>query len=109
MEIIISGVKKYYRQIIEQESGGKRLYRSQEDMASSRKLKSFRNKTWFRNKRGGSKITPIKDLPWYSQNKEEVAKSTSYANPEGRKGGENEELQLVKNIETVVFVPSTVH
>ena len=45
MEVIMSGVKKYFRQIVEQESGGKRLYRSQEDMAQSRKLKSLRNKT----------------------------------------------------------------
>ena len=58
MEVILSGVKKFYRQVIEQESGGRRIYRSQEDMASARRLKSFRNKTWFRNRRGGMKLTP---------------------------------------------------
>ena len=44
-------------------------------MASARKLKAFRNKTWFRNKRGGVKLTPSKDLPWYAQSKEEAAKN----------------------------------
>lgn len=92
MEVILSGVKKYYRQVVEQETGGRRLYRSQEHMASSRKLKSLKNKTWFRNKRGGSKITPSKDLPWYSQLKEETAKETSNVKSEGRKTEEPEEL-----------------
>ena len=92
MEVILSGVKKYYRQIIEQESGGRRLYRSQEDMASARKLKTLKNKTWFRGKRGGSKLTPSKDLPWYAQMKEEAAKNVKLeeGKKEGKEGRERE-------------------
>ena len=48
---------------MEQESGGKRLYRSAEEMASARRLKDLSTKTWFRSKRGGAKVTPGKDLP----------------------------------------------
>ena len=107
MEVILCGVKKYYRQVVEQESGGRRLYRSQEDMASSRKLKNLRNKTWYKNRRGGSKVTPSKDLPWHSQVKEKLAKETSNMKTEGRKIEEHGELQLIKNIEIVVFIPTT--
>ena len=42
VEVIKSGVKKYFRQVVEQESGGRRIYRSAEEMASSRKLKVLR-------------------------------------------------------------------
>ena len=37
-EVIKSAAKKFYRQLMEQESGGKRLYRSAEDMAAARRL-----------------------------------------------------------------------
>ena len=62
-EVIKSAVKKFYRQVMEQESGGKRIYRSAEDMAAARRLKDLTNKTWFRSKRGGAGLTPSKDLP----------------------------------------------
>ena len=37
-EVIISAVKKYYRQVLEDQTGGRSLYRSSEEMADSRKL-----------------------------------------------------------------------
>ena len=52
-EIIRYAVTKFYRQVIEQETGGRQLYRSAQDMAETRKLKSLVNKTWFKSKRGG--------------------------------------------------------
>ena len=60
---------------MEQESGGKRGYRSAEEMASARRLKNLTNKTWFRSKRGGIQVTPNKDLPQTVQNKEQQARS----------------------------------
>ena len=73
-EVIKSAVKKFYRQVMEQESGGKRIYRSAEDMAVGRRLKDLTNKTWFRSKRGGAGLTPSKDLPWRMQEMEEQAR-----------------------------------
>ena len=60
---------------MEHESGGKRVYRSAEEMASARRLKELTNKTWFRSRRGGAQITPNKDLPWTVQNNEQQARS----------------------------------
>ena len=72
-EVIKSAIKKLYRQLMEQESGGRRLYRSAEDMAGARRLKELQNKTWFRSKRGGGGLTPSKDLPWKTQEIERQA------------------------------------
>ena len=79
-------------------------------MASARKLKTFRNKTWFRNRRGGVKLTPSKDLPWYAQSREEIARNDETGNKverEREREKEDGESRMIKNIETVVFVPST--
>ena len=46
-EVIKSPVKKFYRQVMEQESGGKRIYRSAEDMKSKRRVKEFMKKTTY--------------------------------------------------------------
>ena len=46
-EIILSAVRKYYCQILEQETGGRQLYRSGKEMVESRRMKSLQNKTWF--------------------------------------------------------------
>ena len=53
MEIIKSSKKKYYSQVLIQESGGRRLYRSAGEMAESRRLKSLLTKTWFKSFRAG--------------------------------------------------------
>ena len=66
-EIIVSAVKKYYRQILEEETGGRKVYRSSDEMAETRKLKALNNLTWFKGKRGGRNVTPLKDLPFYNQ------------------------------------------
>ena len=79
-------------------------------MASARRLKSFRNKTWFRNRRGGMKLTPSKDLPWYAQSREEIARNDETGNKverEREREKEDGESRMIKNIETVVFVPSS--
>ena len=72
VEVIKSATTKYYRQVLIQETGGKRLYQSHEDMAESRRLKSLINKTWYKPRRGGVKLMPSKDLPWHSQEKEDI-------------------------------------
>ena len=46
------------------------MYRSAEDMAETRKLKSLMNRSWFRSKRGGQALTPRKDLPYLTQKEE---------------------------------------
>ena len=71
MEVIKSAITKYHRQLMEQDSGGRRIYRSAEEMASGRRLKGLLNQTWFRSKRGGTKITSAKDLPWRLQSVED--------------------------------------
>ena len=111
-EVIKSAAKKFYRQLVEQESGGKRLYRSAEDMATAKRLKDLTNKTWFRSKRGGANITPSKDLPWTTQIKEQQArkeerKKSNQEAPENLRTEGEKYLAGVKLVETVVFVPTT--
>ena len=65
-----SAARKYFRQAMDQETGGRRLYRSSCEMPETRKLKSLMNKTWFKSKRGGQNQTPKKDLPHYLKDQE---------------------------------------
>ena len=39
-------------------------------MAEGRRFKSLMNTTWFKSKRGGQAITPLKDMPYYIQRQE---------------------------------------
>ena len=83
-EVIKSAVTKFYRQILEQETGGRQLYRSTEDMAEARRLKSLMDKIWFKSKRGGQSLTPRKDLP-HNVQKEELEARKVRARPDKRK------------------------
>ena len=53
-EVIKSAARKFYCQVMEQELGGKMIYRSAEEMAAARRIKELSNKTWFRSRRGGA-------------------------------------------------------
>ena len=63
LKVITSATRKYCRQLMEKDSHGQRLYRSAEDMATSRRLKEIANNSWFKSKRGGQRITQAKDIP----------------------------------------------
>ena len=108
-EVIKSATTKYFRQLMEQESGGRRLYRSAQEMAAGRRLKGLLNQTWFKSKRGGSKVTSAKDLPWKLQYIEEECKREYPRNNNKKKGQDvrSQEEQRTKSVETVVFIPST--
>ena len=125
-EIILSAVRKYYRQILEQETGRRQLYRSAKEMVESRRMKSLQNKTWFKSKRGRQNLTPRKDLPHYVQsieledrksarkvqeagisldgNQEEEGRSSSQTSQETRDTQETGS-RVVKEVETVIFIP----
>ena len=66
-EVIKSAVTKYYRQVLVQETGGRKLYRSAEEMAESRRLKTLLNRTWFKSRRGGQSLMLKKDLTYSVQ------------------------------------------
>ena len=94
--------------LMEQESGGRRIYRSADEMAAGRKLKGLLNQTWFKSKRGGSKVTLAKDLPWRLQSVEEECKREHLRiNKKKRPDIRDGEGSRVKSVETVVFIPST--
>ena len=101
------------------------MYRSAEEMAEGRRLKTLLNKTWFKSRRGGQALTPKKDLPYYVQEVELEAKRTKLRQEkeEGSShtdkkvvGGQGqatpppnkeEKVTQIKQIETVMFVPAT--
>ena len=62
MEIARSAIRKYFCQLMNQEAAGPRLYRLADEMAGARMVKSLINKTWFKSKRGGQRVTPAKDV-----------------------------------------------
>ena len=63
-EVIVSAVKKTYRQKMIQDTGGPSLYRTKEEMKAARKYKGMATQLWFKSKRGGHNNTKKKDLPW---------------------------------------------
>ena len=76
MEVAKSALKIYYRQILEQESGGRRMFRGSREMAEGRRLKQHLNKTWYKSSRGGKDVTSAKDLPWTSQEEEKEGRKS---------------------------------
>ena len=66
-EILVSGLKQYYRLVKDQETGGRRLYRSAEEMSITREIKEVLNQSWFKRIRGGEKARENKDAPWLSR------------------------------------------
>ena len=63
-EIIKSGLRKYYRRLGDQETGGPKLYRGPEEMRENRQYKELLTKRWFRPRRGGEKERERKESPW---------------------------------------------
>ena len=63
---------------MEQETGGRKLYRSAEEMAEGRRLKTLLNRTWFKSRRGGQSLTPKKDLPYNVQKVELETRRTKH-------------------------------
>ena len=94
-EILRSATVKYYREILDSETGGRPLYRSSKEMQRDRTFKGLETKTWFRPRRGGKKVRERRDLPWrmdrWRGRKVKV-----------RKGGEQSTV-----VEAVCFVPFT--
>ena len=88
MEIVKSAARKFFRQLMDQEAGGSRIYRSSDEMAKSRRLKELANKTWYKSKRGGQRITPGKNVPRVSLDKEVAARKVYKTEVEQKKPGE---------------------
>ena len=70
MVIRKSAFKKFYRQVIDQEAGGQRNYKSSSDMAQSRRLKPLLTKNCLKSRIGGEKITAGKNLPEHQREQE---------------------------------------
>ena len=62
-EILTSGIKRYYRLILQELAGMRKLYRSRDDMKEGRRLKSLWSRTWFKSRRGGSNVSADLDHP----------------------------------------------
>ena len=62
-EILKSGLTRYYRLVLQEVAGGRKLYRSAQEMKDGRSLKLHRAKSWFKSRRGGGKIVERMDFP----------------------------------------------
>ena len=88
------------------------MYRSSDEMTKSRKLTELTNKTWYKSKRGGQRITPGKNIPRVSLDKEVTARKDHKREVEQRKSGEPRGSETeaspgkIKEVETIVFVPA---
>ena len=85
----------------------RKLYRSAEDMSQARNLKPLKLKAWFKNKRGGEKVTARKDFPLSREARDHRPREVLQG--EERKdvnstGGEEGRHMVV---ETPVFIPYT--
>ena len=100
-EILTSGVKRYYRLILQELAGMRKLYRSREDMKEGRKLKSLWNRTWFKSRRGGTKVSADLDHPMEEKTRKG---GRTVTNPDGKAPGKAEKVKVV---ETPIFIPYT--
>ena len=62
-EILISGVSRYYRIQLQEAAGGRKLYRSVDEMRKVRILKPLKQKAWYKTRREGTKVSAAKDFP----------------------------------------------
>ena len=62
-EILKSGLTRYYRLVLSEEAGERKLYRSAEGMQEGRSLKRFKTRFWYCSRRGGTKVTERKNFP----------------------------------------------
>ena len=95
------------------------MFRGSSEMAEGRRLKQHLNKTWFRSSRGGKNVSSTKDLPWTSQEKEREGRRSYWKTardldpemdeekPKLTKNTDDNTFKMVKNTETVVFIPAT--
>ena len=60
-DIFRYGITRYFRPVLKEITGERKLYRSAEDMKESRALKPLKKGAWFRSKRGGSKLSVSQD------------------------------------------------
>ena len=90
-EIITSGVKRYYRLVLQEMVGVRKLYRSREDMKEGRRLKSLWNRTWFKSRRGGTKVSADLDHPTMK----EKGRGVNVNTPAGKVKGKGEKIKVV--------------
>ena len=62
-EILYFGITRYFRLVLLELSGGRKLYRSGKEMKESRDLKALKCRVWFKSQRGGSKVSSMNDHP----------------------------------------------
>ena len=70
-EILKAGLTRYYRIVLQDAAGNRKLYRSAEEMREGRALKEFKNKSQFKSRRGGQKVIEKLDYPEMEVRKEE--------------------------------------
>ena len=102
-EILTSGVKRYYRLVLQELAGMRKLYRSREDMKEGRKLKSLWNRTWFKSRRGGTRVLADLDHPMEEKTRK-GGRRVDVTSPEGKAPGKAEKVKMV---ESPTFLPYT--
>ena len=123
-EVIRSAVKKYWRMVLKEVTGRKDMYRTREVMNKEGRFKNMRTQTWFKSRRGGANksslmdsgmVTEREELTFLEKIEEQKWKTGSEMEGKNRRNKrvddgrkyKREKEGKVRNVETVVFVPST--
>ena len=91
-EIITSGVKRYFRLVLQELAGVRKVYRSREDMKEGRRLKSLWNRTWFKSRRGGTRVSADLDHPATAQKGR--GRGADVTTPRGKEIGKGEKVKV---------------
>ena len=111
-EILVAGIKRYYRLVLQELAGGRSLYRPLDEMAPQRRMKALKTRLWFKPTRGGTKVSQMKDHPVITKGKRgnlgrngrwRVQHPQQQHEPLPNTGT----ITKVKVIESPVFVPYT--
>ena len=63
-EVLKSGIRRYFRKLFMEQTGGPRLYRTDEQLREGRRYKQLLTKRWFKPRRGGKAAKQSKEAPW---------------------------------------------
>ena len=100
-EVITSGIKRYSRLVLQELAGVRKVYRSREEMKEGRRLKSLWNRTWYKSRRGGTKVSADLDHPTLER------KGKGRGVDVTTSGEKQTKEEKIKVVETPIFIPFT--
>lgn len=115
-EVLKSGIRRYFRKMFAEKTGGPKMYRTDEHLREGRKYKHLLTKRWYKPRRGGKAAKQQKKALWEQEEGRKQKRGKSVKTEKGEKAGKEERKEegevngkevKVKVVEGMIFIPYT--